>query len=783
MSLINVPMHGDYHAALGGSSLLERLMCVVRLHLMDIVPAEESSTSSSPGWKFWRRLSTRSRHDNKYLSSKERAELALIDRFDQSKTSDIPVAAALPSSGPLPDVVERAAVIPRFNGNSVPPPKPPRLFLIRTPSSVTRHSTDNNNETDPMYINSERVAELKAQRLDQCVDNCRRDSLPSYSDVISGLREVELGNSKLLLEQFSKPSIDLGDDSIIGAAGPPAVRFHQQSSSAGSSTLPLSSQVNSVARKSKIKTPELSRRWPGRSFRRSSDKGEISRQRHIMNSVSELLRQRLDPYPLLDQLKRSGVLNNVDVQSFLGHHDRKSVCEGLVGLVGEATTDVLNVFCEVLSSTGNCTEILEILEVIQEMDRILHDVACNTNSENNISNCEKNFSFEVGYLAPDYSLKPLVELERVRASSDKRLSKVSSRNSAHSLLEFGGSDSNRFCEPGIFPGLIMMSIFVTCHNLSGLRAQAVASIIRRHNCVSELHIGKTQLCGQDICVIVKALEDNRTVHHLDLRLNNLGHTGGLAVAELLQKTRSLHVLNLSSTSIDLNSLKSIAVAAASNRSLSELDLSFLDITDECCEYLRDMLKANSSLQKLRLRSNFITWSGCYVLAEGLVRNMSLSVLDLSRNSINDDGVQALAKFLPESCITDVCLENCGISAAGCAGLAELVTHCKKLKHLNISNNLLTDVGIFKLATALERTSSLENLGLNICGVTNTGFSKLLDVLEKNTSIVQLKLCYNQLGKEQSDLAEISDNLRYRLRIVTSSRPKLRILLWGNSFED
>lgn len=273
------------------------------------------------------------------------------------------------------------------------------------------------------------------------------------------------------------------------------------------------------------------------------------------------------------------------------------------------------------------------------MDRILHDVACNTNSENNISNCEKNFSFEVGYLAPDYSLKPLVELERVRASSDKRLSKASSRNSAYSLLEVGSSDPNKFSEPGIFPGLIMMSIFVTCHNLSGPRAQALASIINRHNCVSELHIGKTQLCGQDICVIVKALEDNRTVHHLDLRLNNLGHTGALAVAELLQKTRSLHVLNLSSTSIDLNSLKSIAVAAASNRSLSELDLSFLDITDECCEYLRDILKANTSLQKLRLRSNFITWSGCYVLAEGLVRNMSLSVLDLSRNTINDDGVQ------------------------------------------------------------------------------------------------------------------------------------------------
>ncbi|CAG5135535.1 unnamed protein product, partial [Candidula unifasciata] len=749
--------------------------------------SSSTSNRSSP-WKFWRRLSTRSRHDNKYLSSKERAELALLDRFDQSKTSEIPVTptSPLPSSGPLPDVVERAPVIARFNSNSVPPPKPPRLFLIRTPSSVTRHSRDNNNETDPMYINSDRAAELKAERHDQGTDNPRCSSLQSFSDVVSGLRDVELGDSNNLLEQFSNTNTDLVDDRTTSAT--PVVKFHQHSVGAAATTsstknIPLLSQFNTVARKAKTKTPELNRRWAGRSFKRAGDKGEVTRQKHIMNSVSELLRQRLDPYPLLDQLKRLGILNNIDVQSFLGHHDRKSVCEGLVGLVGDAPSDVLNMFCDVLSSTGNCTEIWEILEVMREMDRILHELECNSSSENSITNYEKSFSFEVGYLAPDYSLKPLVELERVRVSGDKRLSKASSRNSAHSLLEVGSADPNKNCDPGIFPGLIMMSIFVTCHNLSGLRARALANVITKHNCVSELHIGKTQLCGEDICVIVKALENNRTVHHLDLRLNNIGHAGALAVAELLQKTRSLHVLNLSSSNMDLHSLRSITLAVASNRSLTDLDLSFLDITDQCCDYLRDMLKANSSLQKLRLRSNLFTWSGCYLLAEGLVRNLSLRVLDLSRNTIGDHGVQALAKFLPESCVNEVCLENCGITAAGCDALAELVTHCKKLKHLNISNNHLTDLGIFKLATALERTSSLENLGLNICEVTNIGFSKLLDVLEKNTSIVHLKLCYNQLGKEQCNPGEISENLRYRLRIVTSSRPKLRILLWGNSFDD
>ena len=121
------------------------------------------------------------------------------------------------------------------------------------------------------------------------------------------------------------------------------------------------------SRKLKIKSPEMSsrRHHHARSRRRSNDKtcnsGDArSRQRHIMVSISELLRQSLDPYPLLEPLKRAGVLTNVDMQSFLGHHDRKSVCEGLADLVGEAGPQAISIFSDALSNAGTCNEILEV---------------------------------------------------------------------------------------------------------------------------------------------------------------------------------------------------------------------------------------------------------------------------------------------------------------------------------------------------------------------------------------------------------------------------------------
>lgn len=285
----------------------------------------------------------------------------------------------------------------------------------------------------------------------------------------------------------------------------------------------------------------------------------------------------------------------------------------------------------------NC--FLQILQLMREMDRVIHDVPHNVYNEIPVLADEKNINYDIGYLATDHTLKPLVELERVRASSDKRLSKASSRNSAYSLLEGGPDTDWKNGEGPLFPGLIMMSLCVTGHNLSGQRAEALANIIRNHNCVCELRIGKTQLCGEDIKVIAKALEDNRTIHSLDLRLNNMDIVGAQAIAELLQKSKSLRVLNLSSTSMDYTSIRTVCSAISGNKSLTELDLSFLDISDECCQCLQDMLRVNTTLQNIRLRSNNLTWSGCDIIAEGLSRNLSLTVLDMSRNNIGDEGVR------------------------------------------------------------------------------------------------------------------------------------------------
>ncbi|KAH9492432.1 hypothetical protein Btru_051098 [Bulinus truncatus] len=331
-----------------------------------------NADSGSSPWKFWRRLSARGRQDHKSSHRKDRPTIVLLDKSDPTQiTSELSPDLRSPqnvqsTTRSLPDVVEKAQQgLPRCSPNGVPPPKPPRLFLFRTPSTVTKHSTDTENESDPTYMNCKQVNELRPDHFTSSLDSTLSDPLIMASSYIKSLKLSDMAENNNLLCQVSKnetgPPQSAPVNSVSSSKDSVSVSFNlpPESSSPRLSSTSIPPGLQNSIRKPKIKTPEMSLKRMGRPRRKSSDKGELTRQKLIMNSIAELMRQRLDPFPLIDQLKKAGVLTNLDVQFFLGLHDRKSVCESLVGLVGDSTPDVLPIFCDVMAQTGNCTELLE----------------------------------------------------------------------------------------------------------------------------------------------------------------------------------------------------------------------------------------------------------------------------------------------------------------------------------------------------------------------------------------------------------------------------------------
>ncbi|XP_076469366.1 uncharacterized protein LOC143299803 isoform X2 [Babylonia areolata] len=785
-------------------------------------------------WKFWRKLSTRRPDRKSRWSAKSGAHVTA----DITRPRDLDLRPAGEgegdggggaTSGSLPDVVDKA-VLTRTTSLKAPPPKPPRLFLCRSSSlnlppgphlpptpfplpptpfplpptptpfplpptpfplpptslplqQVARRGRGEEEE-EPIYVNSAFGAALKSglSGNDRIIPP---PITPTHHHQVSGGHDLQTRGQNRADSTSTVTAPDRrersGEVRGRGGEGGEGPRQHAASPTdtlprppRPSSTLTLSSIYYSLPHRPKARGLPA---HPPKARPRGSGREAERRHQVMLHSVVDVLCQRWDPFPLLLPLHHAGVLSALDLQAFSGHPDRQLIVENVLNVVGNGDLALFTAFLAVLREEGGPVEVVGVLEAMRDVDSVIHDLPGPESQEEGgegeeggqVLAEEKILSFEVGFRAADgVSLRPVVELDRARRTSP---------SAPPGATDPGGQPWGA----AEVAGPVMVNVCVTGHALSGPRALALAQVLRQHDSIQELRIGKTQLGSADVAALCGALRHNSSLTSLDLRLNWVKGVGASAVASVLTHGHSLQSLNLSSTGMEAEGFREVLTALTSNRTLTHLDLSFLNVGDVVCEVVRDMLRANSTLRRLRLRSSNFSAKGVAVLAEGLSRNRTLQELDLSRNSLGDAGIGALARHIPESALCDVSLENCHVTAGACGALCQMVAGSRGLRSVDLSVNPLGDEGVQGMAAALERSSVLQCLALNMCGVTNTGLATLLDVLEKNTSIRLLKLCYNHLGQEHPHSAPSSDDLRYRLRIVTSSQPTLKILLWGNSF--
>ena len=547
------------------------------------------------------------------------------------------------------------------------------------------------------------------------------------------------------------------------------------------------SSHKSLTGKIKIVSPELSRKMAARHRKRSSQITAEDRHILIMQSASELICQKLDPFTIIEDLHKANILVKEDLTAFKGHPDRRLICENIVQSVIDKEYSGFLRFCDILRDITDYATVAAVLDAMRAVYDIIYEIPASSGDKSPILDDDKTISFDVVYYSLESGkIRSVVELEKARASENRRfsrdllLNKRSSRLSFHSLTS---EASSIFLEDIINTGIPMVTVAVAGHDLSQEKAKGLASVIEQNSCILELHIGKTHLKGPDMGPLFQSLQFTSGLRVLDLRLNSIGNLGASFIASALQTNRTLRQLNLSSTGIEMDGCKHLAESLRYNTTLAELDLSFLDIGDSGCMALGCALKQNRALQKLRLRSDNISWIGAGFLIEGIEVSKVLTELDLSRNFIGDDGAEILTRHLGDNSLKELNLENCGFTSIGCSMLSDLILTNKSIKHLDLSTNFIGDQGILKLSNALERNKSIRTLGLNMCGITNDGFAKLLDIMEANPTLTLLKLCYNRLGREHTNPEATSDSLKYRIRIVTSSNPKLKLLLWGNAFDD
>lgn len=730
------------------------------------VPERGSTpTEHVPPWKFWRRLSSK-RHNSSNKKYGDRVEISdglLAGHSDgRSRRECIVKEPSRNSHGEeeddlledLPDVLDTNAL--RRSQSVKPPPKPPRLFLMRS-SSINHRNTQALTSSRNSFVMSPNKRNSKDEEFIKF--------------------PINIENGKFLTETTQKRSLYCIKDEGAESVNKVEPDVTSKTKSEGKS---IKYSANGNPMRIKMDTS-------GQTHRQRE---AITKQSAVLNCLSELLCQRLKPTELIEEMYNKHVITSGDLQAFRGHPDHRLVCESLITTVSRGDDQQFAAFCQVLRNTDSYQDVSEMLDAMTKISFMISEINAMDDEENNILAEEKTMKFDVGfYDEAAHLLKPIIELDRIKTLNgkrgiglrppDTRFSQISTSSATEgSLHNTCGQDEKSSLLP-------MMTVSILGHNLKGDRTKVLADVLRTYNCILELCLGKTQLTSSDIGILSIPLQKNNSLTVLDVRLNPIGNEGACMLGNALEHNNTLRQLNLSSTGMDGDGCKRICDALKFNSALEDLDLSFVEIGDDGCVHIGEMLQQNESLKKLRLRSSSITWAGCEFLFNALNINTSLTDIDMSRNFIGNEGTDIVARHLAKkSCLRELNLENCGLTANGCIQLSQaLSTNNCLLSKLDLSNNFIGDTGARKLSEAIEENTSLRCLGLNMCEITNDGFERILDALECNKTLHALKLCYNRLGRDTSSQTASSEDLRYRVRIVTSSRPKLKLLLWGNTFEE
>ncbi|XP_048020981.1 NACHT, LRR and PYD domains-containing protein 12-like [Megalobrama amblycephala] len=281
-----------------------------------------------------------------------------------------------------------------------------------------------------------------------------------------------------------------------------------------------------------------------------------------------------------------------------------------------------------------------------------------------------------------------------------------------------------------------------------------------HCKLEKLRLRYCDITAEGCAALASALRSNSHLRELDLTQNKIGGTGLMLLSDGL---KDLHckLEKLCNCDITDEGCAALASALRSNSHLRELSLSENKIGGRGLTLLSDGLKdPHCKLEKLLLFNCNITAEGCAALASALRSNSHLRELYLFENNIGGAGLTLLSDGLkdPHCKLEKLRLFDCNITAEGCAALASALRSNSHLRELDLTQNKIGDKGLMLLSDGLKDPHcKLEKLRLNNCDITAEGCAALASALRSNSHLRELNLTENKTGDK--GLTLLSDGLK------------------------
>ncbi|XP_063049926.1 NACHT, LRR and PYD domains-containing protein 3-like, partial [Engraulis encrasicolus] len=296
-------------------------------------------------------------------------------------------------------------------------------------------------------------------------------------------------------------------------------------------------------------------------------------------------------------------------------------------------------------------------------------------------------------------------------------------------------------ESGIFLGTVFCFVHLTVQEyLAALYAMMMLGIEKK-DIISSPHSPPVM---KSIITLQKNAVDKALAHedgHFDLFLRFLLGLSLESNQTLLHVLTPLRQIKMDNDETIKYIKEKIREASSSERMINLFyclnELNDHSLMDEIQSFLNA-----GSLDEVQLSSG--QWSALVFVL--LTSDQNLDVFDLKTYIRSDEALLRLTRVVEESHTTLV--DSCGLSEWSCETLASVL--CKessKLRHLDLSDNHIGDVGVKKLCIGLESANcALETLRLSACGVTGKGYAALAAALKSNSShLEELDLRGNDPG--------------------------------------
>ncbi|KAJ3011998.1 hypothetical protein HKX48_006541 [Thoreauomyces humboldtii] len=245
-------------------------------------------------------------------------------------------------------------------------------------------------------------------------------------------------------------------------------------------------------------------------------------------------------------------------------------------------------------------------------------------------------------------------------------------------------------------------------------------VVQDDTALETLNLRANNIGPVGVVALAKALHINERLLKLDISGNNVGSEGGMEIANMLQLNSSLEHLHMANCRLTATPLIALSTVLRNNTTLIGLDISnnfsntgphSVSVTADIQRHLTLMLECNFSLVQIRcgkMRVNDADVVECWQRA--LKSNLRITDLDLSSNNITRDGGTGLSRALHNhpSLIT-LTLSCCSIQDEGAEAIALMLQNNFTLQSLHIDYNGITGKGLTAVAKAITQNMALKKI--------------------------------------------------------------------------